>query len=190
MLAMKSVGELLAIGVRFLIVKTDTIVLKRAQRPGTVKVKAFVMSCTLICFLHAILATVSTTSIEDWSFLESLYAWFTTFTTIGFGDYIHLQTFTRKTAHGDMSKIGLICYGILLSLPYVLGLSLMSCILSCLVDSVDQIRHIRDNCMKCFSSVNSLTTRFFPWKRSSCNIRPADNLAHSTPGLEIELSSK
>ena len=99
---MKSVGELLAIGVRFLIVKTDTIVLKRAQRPGTVKVKAFVMSCTLICFLHVILATVSTTSIEDWSFLESLYAWFTTFTTIGFGDYIHLETFTRKTAHGDM----------------------------------------------------------------------------------------
>lgn len=88
---MKSVGELLAIGVRFLIVKTDTIVLKRAQRPGTVKVNAFVMSCTLICFLHVILATMSTTSIEDWSFLESLYAWFTTFTTIGFGDYIHLD---------------------------------------------------------------------------------------------------
>ena len=86
---MKSVGELLAIGVRFLIVKTDTIVLKRAQRPGTVKVKAFVMSCTLLCLLHVILATVSTTSIEDWSFLESLYAWFTTFITIGFGDYIH-----------------------------------------------------------------------------------------------------
>ena len=61
MLAMKSVGELLAIGVRFLIVRTDTIVLKRAQRPGTVKVKAFVMSCTLICFLHVILATASTT---------------------------------------------------------------------------------------------------------------------------------
>ena len=88
---MKSVGELLAIGVRFLIVKTDTIVLKKAQRPGTVKVNAFVMSCTLICFLHVILATVSATSIEDGSFLESLYAWFTTFTTIGFGDYIHLD---------------------------------------------------------------------------------------------------
>ena len=187
---MKSVGELLSIGVRFLVVKTDTIVLKRAQRPGTVKVKAFVLSCTLICFLHVILATVSTTSIEDWSFLESLYAWFTTFTTIGFGDYIHLESFTRKTAHGDMSKIRLICYGILLSLPYVLGLSLVSCILSCLVASVDQIRHIRDNCIKYFSSVNSLTTRFFPWKRSSCNIRPADNLAQSTPGLEIELNSK
>ena len=186
---MKSVGELLSIGVRFLVVKTDTIVLKRAQRPGTVNVKAFVMSCTLICFLHVILATVSTTSIEDWSFLESLYAWFTTFTTIGFGDYI-LESFTRKTAHGDMSKIRLICYGILLSLLYVLGLSLMSCILSCLVASVDQIRHIRDNCIKYFSSVNSLTTRFFPWKRSSCNIRPADNLAQSTPGLEIELNSK
>ena len=70
---MKLVGELLAIGVRFLVVKTDTIVLKRAQRPGTMKVNAFVMLCILTCFLHVILATVSTTSIEDWSLLESLY---------------------------------------------------------------------------------------------------------------------
>ena len=161
---------------------------KKSPAPGNSE--SIVMSCNFICFLHVILATVSTTSIEDWSFLESLYAWFTTFTTIGFGDYIHLESFTRKTAHGDMSKIRLICYGILLSLPYVLGLSLVSCILSCLVASVDQIRHIRDNCIKYFSSVNSLTTRFFPWKRSSCNIRPADNLAQSTPGLEIELNSK
>lgn len=49
---MKSVGELLSIGVRFLVVKTDTIVLKRAQRPGTVKV----LLCHAISFASCMLS--------------------------------------------------------------------------------------------------------------------------------------
>ena len=78
---MKSVGELLAIGVRFLIVKTDTIVLKRAQRPGTVKVKAFVMLCTLICFVHVILATVSESLCLVYNFHHD---WFWRLYTLGY----------------------------------------------------------------------------------------------------------
>ena len=89
MLAMKTLGELLAIGVRFLVIKMDTVLLKRTE-PRHVKVKSFILSCLLINLLEVLLAALSSTVIENWSFLESLYAWFTTFTTIGFGDYVHL----------------------------------------------------------------------------------------------------
>ena len=175
MLAMKTSGELLATGIRFLVIKTDTVVLKRAE-PKHIKGKTFFLSSALIVFLQLILACVSTSYIEtDWSFLESLYAWFTTFTTIGFGDYVHMESFSSKTAHGEMSKARLIFYGILLSLPYVAGLSLMSCILTCLVDSVDQIRRFRDRCMKYCPSLNSLISRLLSREQSSYNVRAEDS---------------
>lgn len=82
MLAIKTLGELLAIGVRFLVIKMDTVLLKRTE-PRHVKVKSFILSCLLINLLEVLLAALSSTVIENWSFLESLYAWFTTFTTIG-----------------------------------------------------------------------------------------------------------
>ena len=39
-----------------------------------------------------LLAGTCSVFMEDWSYVESLYAWFTTFTTIAFGDYIHLDS--------------------------------------------------------------------------------------------------
>ena len=174
---MKTSGELLATGIRFLVMKTDIVLLKKAE-PKHIKAKTFFLSTALIVFLHLIMACVSTSYIEtDWSFLESLYAWFTTFTTIGFGDYVHMESFASKTAHGEMSKARLIFYGIILSLPYVWGLSLMSCILTCLVDSVDQIRHFRDRCMKCCPSLNSLVSRLFSRERSSYNVKAEEIFA-------------
>ena len=186
MLAMKTLGELLAIGVRFLVIKTDTVLLKRTE-PRHVKVKSFILSCVLITLLELLLAAFSSTVIENWSFLESLYAWFTTFTTIGFGDYVHLESYTRKAATGKMSKASLVFYGIFISFPYVGGLSLVSCMLSCLVDSLDKIRHFCDRCVSCFPRLDSLFLRFFPCKQSRYSIKQEENCAsRTTPGPEIE----
>ena len=186
MLAMKTLGELLAIGVRFLVIKMDTVLLKRTE-PRHVKVKSFILSCLLINLLEVLLATLSSTVIENWSFLESLYAWFTTFTTIGFGDYVHLESYTRKAANGKMSKASLVLYDIFISVPYVGGLSLVSCMLSCLVDSLDKIRHFCDRFVSCFPSLDSLILRFSPCKQSRYSIKQEESCARrTTPGPEIE----
>ena len=159
MLAMKSLWELLAIGVRSLVIKTETILLKRTE-PRNVKLKTICVSGCIIVFQHLMLASSSTSFTENWSFLESFYAWFITLSTIGFGDYVPLKKFSRETDVEKMSKLLLILYMVLFSLPYVMSLSFCSCILSLLVDSMDQIRQMRDRCMSCCPSFISLISRF------------------------------
>ena len=159
MLAMKSLWELLGIGVRSLVIKTETILLKRTE-PRNVKLKTICVSGCIIVFQHLMLASLSTSFTENWSFLESFYAWFITLSTIGFGDYVPLKKFSRETDVEKMSKLLLILYMVLFSLPYVMSLSFCSCILSLLVDSMDQIRQMRDRCMSCCPSFISLISRF------------------------------
>lgn len=85
MLAMKSLWELLAIGVRSLVIKTETILLNRTE-PRHVKLNTICVSGYIIVFQHVMLASLSTSFTANWSFLESFYAWFITLNTIGFGD--------------------------------------------------------------------------------------------------------
>lgn len=144
---MKTAGELWASCIRFLVIKTETGLLKRDE-PKQVKGKTFLVASTLIIILLISTTSVSTNHFENWSFVEGLYAWFTTLTTIGFGDYVHLESLTRKVDHGETSKTRLIFYCILFELPYLVGLSLMSCTLTCLVDSMDQMRDLYGHYMK------------------------------------------
>ena len=159
MLAMKSLWELLAIGVRSLVIKTEIILLKRTE-PRNVKLKTICVSGCIIVFQHLMLASLSTSFTENRSFLESFYAWFITLSTIGFGDYVPLKKFSRETDVEKMSKLLLILYMVLFSLPYVMSLSFCSCILSLLVDSMDQIRQMRDRCMSCCPSFISIISPF------------------------------
>ena len=148
MLALKTSGELLAACFSFLVVKVETLMLKREQ-PKHVKKKTFCVAGTLMVVLN-IFSSLSNTYFEDWSFMESVYAWFVSFTTIGFGDYVQFESHARKVAQGESSKTGLLVHRIVFAVPYMVGLSLMSCILNCLVDSVDHIRNFRDRGMNCF----------------------------------------
>ncbi|KAL9966747.1 hypothetical protein ACROYT_G024866 [Oculina patagonica] len=147
MLAFKTSGELLAASFRFLVVKTETVMLKKAE-PKHVKKKTFSVATALMVVL-VILSALSSTYYENWTFMEGLYAWFITFTTIGFGDYVQFESHARKVAQGESPKTSLLVHGIIFAVPYVVGLSLMSCILNCLVDSVDHIRNFRDRTMNC-----------------------------------------
>ncbi|CAH3154479.1 unnamed protein product, partial [Porites lobata] len=124
MLAMKSLS---------LVIKTETILLNRTE-PRHVKLNTICVSGYIIVFQHVMLASLSTSFTANWSFLESFYAWFITLSTIGFGDYVPLKKFSRETDVEKMSKLLLILYMVLFSLPYVMSLSFCSCILSLLVD--------------------------------------------------------
>lgn len=165
MLALKTLGELCATFFTFLVVKTETIMFETAQ-PKHVKKKTFFVACTLLVVL-VILASVFTIYLENWTFMEGLYAWFITFSTIGFGDYV---PHSRKLARGEISKTSLLIQGLIFAVPYVVGLSLMSCILTCLVDSVDQIRHFRDRCWSCCPSLTSHVKFLFCRKVSSYDV--------------------
>ena len=154
MLFMKTAGELLACLISFLVIKTESKLLKR-EEPQHVKKKTFLVSFTVTIVLLT-MSSVSTIFLENWSFIEGLYAWFVTFTTIGFGDYVFMDSLRRKVNHGKSSNTYLIFTGILFALPYLVGLSLVSCILSVLVDSVDQIRDFRDRCINCCPSLISV----------------------------------
>lgn len=161
MVAMKSAGELWASAIRTLVIKTETGLLKRAE-PKHVTKKTFFCACTLIVLL-LILAAASTTStgLENWNFMEGLYAWFITFTTIGFGDFVHLEALQKDVDQKKASNSTLIMYGILISMLYLVGLSLMSCILSILMDSIDHIRDFRDRLFNCCPSLISLKQKLF-----------------------------
>lgn len=167
MLALKSAGELLACCIRFAVVKTEAVILKKAE-PKRVKKKMCIAASTLFVVLFT-LVSVASTFLEGWSFLEGLYAWFITFTTIGFGDYVQFESMTRKVDHGETSKVYLLIYGILSTLPYLVGLSLMSCLLTCLVDSIDQIRDFRDH------YIMSYVRRLLCCRKSSYDVKREDN---------------
>ena len=163
MLVLKTAGELLACCIRFAVVKTEAVILKRAE-PEHLKKKMCIVASTLLVVL-LILASVVSTFLDEWTFLEGLYAWFVTFTTIGFGDYVQLESVARKVDHGETSKIYLILYGSLTVLPYLIGLSLMSCLLTCLVDSIDHIRDFRDR------YIMSYARRLLCCGKSSYNVK-------------------
>ena len=168
MLALKTSGELLATGFRFLVVKTETVMLKRTE-PKHVKKKTFFVASAMMIIL-VILASLASTYFEEWTFMEGLYAWFITVTTIGFGDYVQFETHAKKVAHGESPKSGLLFHGIIFAVPYVVGLSLTSCILNCIVDSVDHIRNFRDRLMNCCPGFNSLIRGLLCRKGSSYDL--------------------
>ncbi|XP_078375763.1 potassium channel subfamily K member 3-like [Oculina patagonica] len=150
MLALKTAGELIAAGIKRTIVTIETRLLKK-EEPTHFKLKTVMLAVSSLVAL-LLFATVSTIYLEKWSFVEGLYAWFTAFTTIGFVDYIQFESISKKVDHGETSTATLIGYGILFILPYLGGLSLMSCILTCLVDSMDQIRDYNDRFIKLLMS--------------------------------------
>lgn len=178
MLALKTMGELLATCIRYLVLKTETVLFKRAELKH-VKKKTFLVACTLMAVL-LILTAVSAIYLENWTFIEGLYAWFTTFTTIGFGDYVIFESLARNIDQGKASKNQLIVHSFVFSLPYLVGLSLTSCILNCLVDSVDEIRDFRDRYMNCWPSFTSFIRRLLCHKGTSYDVAEEHNDVNQT----------
>ena len=87
MLALKSVGELIAKWVNALVTKFEKRILKRPE-PKRMQAKSAVILFSLMAVLivaNSILYMILT----EWSLIEGVYFWFVTLTTIGFGDYVY-----------------------------------------------------------------------------------------------------
>ena len=122
------------------------------SEPKHIKRKTFLAASLLAVALH-ILCAASATYSEGWSFMTSLYAWFTTFTTIGFGDYVPFEALQRKLDQGKVSADGVIVPGLALTLPWMVRFGVTSCLLNCTVDSLDDIRDFRNRYFSCWSSL-------------------------------------
>ena len=168
MLSLKTTGELLATFIKYLVLKTETVILKRTE-PKHVKKKTFFVVSTLMIVL-LISTGAAAVYFENWTFTEGLYAWFTTFTTIGFGDFVPFHSFVRDVEQGKSSKGEVFVKSLLFFVPYMVGLSLTACLLSCAVESIDEIRGFRDRYMNCWPSLISLKTRLFAHKSTSFNV--------------------
>ena len=86
LLAFKSIGELIAKWVNTIVTKFEKKVLKRLE-PKHMKTKGAVILFSTMISLIA-LNSVWLMDQTDWTLVEGVYFWFTTFTTIGFGDYV------------------------------------------------------------------------------------------------------
>ena len=173
MLALKTTGELLAASIKHLVLKTETVILKRTE-PKHVKKKTFFVASTLMAFLF-ISTGASAVYLENWTFIEGLYAWFTTFTTIGFGDFVPFKSFVGDAGQGKASKSALFIHGLVFFVPYMAGLSLTSCLLSCAVESIEEIRDFRDRYMNCWPRLILLKRKLFAHKGTSFNVTEEQN---------------
>ena len=166
-----SAAELMGCGIRFIYLEAC---LFKNDPPKNEKGKVSFCAVSLMIALF-LLASTCSVFMEDWSYVESLYAWFTTFTTIAFGDYIHQDSFARKAAPGEIPDYRVVFYGLISSFPYIMGLSLVSCILGCFVDSVENVRNFSDRCTKFLQNSPSLVLRYLCRQQAGYDIKTRDN---------------
>jgi len=105
----------------------------------------------LICILSGV-----ETVMEGWSFLDGMYCWFVTFTTIGFGDYVPFAHYRDKNVNTPW-KVYLT--GVLFTVPFIAGLCLVSSLLNLLVQHSENIKiHFHNVCSCCGHRTDLNTT--------------------------------
>ena len=121
MLALKSIGEVMAYCVNTFVTKFEKKLLKRAD-PKQVETK----SANILFMLMVVLIVINSlfmTPLTEWGLLERMYFWFITLTTIGFGDYVpyksqrikeitgsNLSDFQNRTKTGNAGEVTAIIY--------------------------------------------------------------------------------
>ena len=163
MLMLKSVGELIAKLVNTIVTKFEKKVLKKAE-PKQVETKSAVILFLVMVLLIAING-LFTMEFKDWTFVQGVYFWFVTMSTIGFGDYVLMKEPQRikqlqlsvnisknletEDKSGDLietsSKLGLL----VLAMPHcVLSLCIVSSVLNAIMAAIEE-RKWRPRCPGC-----------------------------------------
>lgn len=154
MIALKTAGEVLAIFIHSLIVTLNRRVLNQESQPKQNIFKCLTMILVWLTALICILA-IADMYVEGWTFLEGVYCWFITLTTIGFGDYVPFQNFKSQTGNSTW-KVVLV--GGAFTIPYIMGLCLVSSLLNLLVEYSESIKvqvYKVNSCVICCSPANN-----------------------------------
>ena len=167
LLALKSVGELIAKLVSKVVEKFERKLLKRLE-PTRKQTKSAVI---LFSFMVALIITSSvlTMFLKDWRLLEGVYFWFVSFSTIGFGDYVPAksQRITQLPINNSVvnededekfrsaGKVTSAAFiGILFTFYYILGLCIVSSVLNSIMAAIEE-RKCRPRCPGCVSRKTS-----------------------------------
>lgn len=92
MLALKTMGEIIANCIRWLILGIEKLLYR---------LKTFLGTCALM-ILFLVLRSLVEIYIEKWTFVRGIYAWFSIISTIGFGDYIPFQYIDQRTERKEI----------------------------------------------------------------------------------------
>ena len=138
MLTLKTLGKVFSKMINKFIYMVETKVLGR-RRPRGVKIKSFfLIFAVMVLILCAFGLTQS--YLEGWTFLEGVYAWFVTLSTIGYGDYVPNWDLLLRWEESIHSKIIL---GLVISasaLPGMVALSVVSGVLNSLAEALEELR--------------------------------------------------
>ena len=131
-------------------------ILKRPE-PKRVQTKSVMILVALMVVLMGECALL-VTHVLDWTFIEGLYFWFITFTTIGFGDYVissvdvlsnNKLTFNISSYQENKDEsVGLYIYNILNMLNCLLGLCIVSSVLNSITACIEE-GACRPRCFRC-----------------------------------------
>ena len=103
-----------------------------------------------------------------------------------------MELIARKAANGEVPQHQVMLFGIFFSIPIFTDLSLVSCLLSVIVDSMDNLRDLVDRYDNCFPRLFALLSGFLSRcpKRLSNLLKGNDNHAHNTdPEAGLEQNS-
>ena len=160
MLALKTVGELIVYGVNKVVKKFETKVLKKSE-VRQLQTKTAVMLFSLLVML-IMTASILVARSAGWTVTESVYCWFITYTTIGFGDYVAKdfpQSIQMLSSNGSRSHQGqekrvfeveetARILGLILALFFgIQGLCLVSSVLNSIMAAIEEL-NLRPRCLR------------------------------------------
>lgn len=131
-LFLQSVGKSLREVEKFLITEFEKRCLKRNEEPKFLNEKCSL--CAVVFFFTLLLFSAAVQQkIDEWTFLEGFYAYFITFTTVGFGDLIPGGSPTESPVRNTVVRIVFI----------ILGLAAMSNVLIAVMDSTECLKYLK-----------------------------------------------
>ena len=137
-LFLQLIGERMLRGEKYLVTKFEKKCLKREGVPKYLNEKCSFLGVLLVVILLVTCAGIHAV-IDGWSMFEGFYAFFITFTTVGFGDFI------PGTVDGRMEKTNTVIQVIFI----VLGLAAMSNVINGLVNCSEVGEHFRKLTARC-----------------------------------------
>ena len=157
MLALKSIGEVIAYYVSAFVTKFEKKILKRAD-PKQVETK----SASILFMLMVVLIVINSlfmTPLTEWGLLEGIYFWFITLTTTGFGDYVpyksqrikeitgsNLSDFHNQTKTGNAREVTAVIFSAIFFTFYLIfGLCVVSSVLNAIMAAFEK----RKCCLRC-----------------------------------------
>ena len=143
MLALKSLGEIVSKMVYKLVFNVETKLLCK-KTPRKIKIKSF-FTTFLLMLLTLCAGGVTQIYMEGGTFIEGVYSWFATLSTIGYGDYIPSWSLLQSTESETTLWLLISAF----SLPSLALLSVVSGVLNSLVEAIEEFKIQFKSCCKC-----------------------------------------